>query len=157
MDIIVKKANINDVERIETIGKKAFHKFGLSTFGFEYNSESMRNRFTEWFNKDYCHIAIAETNNNVVGFIVLYITPTVFSDRQSQIVAILMQPDATLDKVTQGRIVLKLIEYTEDLTMKLNADMNAFSVMMKYDISGHLIRKGYKLSDLIYIKKRGGY
>jgi len=63
-----------------------------------------------------------------------------------------LQADPALNSVKQGKILLQLIDKAEQVALDKKARFNGFSIMPEFDISIYLIRKGYKLSDLIYLK-----
>ncbi len=155
MDLTTREANAGDINTIEKMAKKGFDKFGISSYGLDYDSISVKAKLIIFMTKEEYRVGVVERNNEIVGFIIMCISETLYSVKQKQLQEVAMQSDPSLDNFMQGKIILKLIEYSEGLSKQLEADITGFSIMSQYDISGHILKKGYKLSDKIYIKKRG--
>jgi hypothetical protein len=155
MDIIVEKAEINHIPKIEKIAKGSFEKFRLDELGLEYDQKTLFVRLEEMVKSEGFIVLVAKISDEVEGFIICTEMQTLYSESMTQIVEIAMQPNPNLSYFKQSKVLLSLMKTIEAIADESGIDIVAFSICPQFDISQNLEKKGYKLSDKIYIKKRG--
>tara|TARA_R100000963_G_scaffold29012_1_gene20125 strand:- start:890 stop:1363 length:474 start_codon:yes stop_codon:yes gene_type:complete len=155
MSINVRKAELSDMGIIEQIASLAFKKFELDKKGLKYEKNTTVNKMsTAIEHPDYRVFVCSNEDNVVVGFVFSIIHTTLYDDSTKQIIELGMQPDPRLSKSKQSKILLKLMKSIEDVAKKEDLGVVAFSICPEFDISSHLEKKGYRLSDKIFIKAR---
>jgi hypothetical protein len=155
MLINIRKAEISDANIIETIASLSFKKFELDKKGLKYEKETTLNKISAYIqHPDYRVFVCLSEDNVIVGFVFSIIHTALYDDNTKQIVEIGMQPDPRLQKIPQSKILLKLMSSIEKVASDENLGLIAFSICPEFDISSHLEKKGYRLSDKIYMKAR---
>ena len=133
----------------------AFHKFEIDFLGFEYSTEHYKKTLEEKMNHPDFHYFVCVNGDRILGCAGTVRSITDFSDAQTQLVEFGLQPDPTLKKYTQSKILLTLAEAIESKAESLGVDIVAFSLSPKFNIDNAFVKRGYKLTDKIFTKRRG--
>ena len=155
MDLIIEKAEVSDIPEIEKISKRSFEKFNMSDIGLEYDYVTLIERLGEMVQSKGFVVLVAKIDGKVEGFVVCTEVQSLYSKHLIQIVEIAMQPNPELSYFKQSKVLLELMNTIEDIADESGIGIVAFSICPQFDISQNLEKKGYKLSDKIYIKRRG--
>ncbi len=154
MDIKIELATLRDVPLLEKISSKAYEKFELKGLHYDYEKETVLHKLKQFITTKDFYVYTASLDR-IVGYIILFEATALFSS-QKQLHEIAMQSDPELSEFTQSRIIIKLIDFVTEYGEKNKLDLTSISIMEAFDIEKTLIKKNYKLSDKIYIRKVGG-
>ena len=145
-------AEESDIKDIEVIARKTFYKMGLDELGGTYDQETfVVNTKMQIKNDNYIVLKCIE-DNKLVGALFAYHIPQLYNQNKTIIQEFGMQSIPELSKTKQSKIIISLIKYLEDLAKEISADSIAFNLMEKYDLSKYLVKKGYKKSDILYVR-----
>lgn len=145
-------AEESDIQDIEALAQKTFYKMGLDELGGTYDKETfIINTKYQIENNNYIVLKCIE-DNKLVGALFAYHTPQLYNQNKTIIQEFGMQSDPELSTIKQSKIIIALIKYLEDLSKEIGADTIGFNLMEKYDLSKYLVKKGYKKSDIIYVR-----
>ncbi len=145
-------AEESDINEMEVIARKTFYKMGLDELGGTYDQETfVVNTKMQIKNDNYIVLKCIE-DNKLVGGLFAYHTPQLYNQNKTIIQEFGMQSSPELSKTKQSKIIIALIKYLEDLAKEIGAHTMAFNLMEKHDLSKYLIKKGYKKSDIIYVR-----
>lgn len=145
-------AEESDIQDIEVLAQKTFYKMGLDELGGTYDKETfIINTKYQIENNNYIVLKCIE-ENKLVGALFAYHTPQLYNQNKTIIQEFGMQSDPELSTIKQSKIIIALIKYLEDLSKEIGADTIGFNLMEKYDLSKYLVKKGYKKSDIIYVR-----
>ena len=146
-------AEESDIQDLEVIGKKSFYKMGLDELGSNYDSSSFMENAKNYIENDNFIVLKAVENNKIIGGLFAYFLPELYSNNHTILQEFSMQSNPELSKQKQSQIIIKLIKYLEELSIKLESDKIGISFMPRFDLSKYLIKKGYKKSDVIYVRR----
>lgn len=145
-------AEESDINEMEVIARKTFYKMGLDELGGTYDRETfVVNTKMQIQNDNYIVLKCVE-DKKLVGGLFAYCIPQLYNQNTTIIQEFGMQADPELSITKQSKIIISLIKYLEDLAKEIGADSIAFNLMEKYDLSKYLMKKGYKKSDIIYVR-----
>jgi hypothetical protein len=145
----------SDAPTIEKLTALSFEKFNLKDKGLNYDKKSTLNRIITFIRSPEFRVIICVNQKRFIkGFVIAAVCPTLYDDSTKQIVELGMQADPNLNNVTQSKILLKLIAEIENIAEQEELAVKGISICPEFDISSHLEKRGYKLSDKIYIKGR---
>lgn len=152
MSINVVPAKIIDIDSIECIAQQCFDKFKLSNLGLEYLKEDVIKKMNQFINNENFLFLKAIFDGEIVGFSICAITDTLYSFSQKQITEFAMQSLPILSQSFQSKVILSLIQNIESYADNNNISLCAFSICPNFDIGSNLSKKGYVLSDKVFLK-----
>ena len=140
----VTNAGLSDISRLEEIARDCYKKM---EFKGEYDSEFFKLSLQKQMENDNYIILKCTENNLIIGGLFALIMPEVYSPNTSVIYQYAMQADLKLNKVKQGRVILKLIGELEKIAVDIDVNEICFNIDCKFDLSQHFSRHGYKLTE----------
>ena len=145
------EAKLDDIQQIEQLAYLSFKKFGLDKM-FSYDPQSVKNNLQEMIKNNSYYVFVFK-NINIMGFIISAVSPTLYNHKSKQIVEICLQADPKLTKQKQAKILLALIKKQESIAKKKQIRHIALSICPQFDLSSHLKKRNYKITDQIYYKE----
>lgn len=140
----VTNAKLSDISRLEEIARDCYKKM---EFKGEYDSEFFKLSLQKQMENDNYIILKCTENNLIIGGLFALVMPEVYSPNTSVIYQYAMQADVKLNKVKQGRVILKLIRELEKIAVDIDVHEICFNIDCKFDLSQHFSRHGYKLTE----------
>lgn len=149
----VVKADPDDLPAILAIAHDSFLKFELYK-QHNWDQDYISTLLQGFLKQDDMHIYVAKKllDKAIVGFFIVHYSPGLYN-KQGRTIDLGLQPSPRLPQFYQAKVLLSLIKKIEAVSAELNAVFNGISVMPIFDISHLLKKRGYFLSDMIYVKK----
>lgn len=153
MDIKLRKATLDDVEDIADLVRKSWYKHQFFNIDTQFCKVHVKKKITEILNNPANEVYVATTNNVIIGYTSMFKNDFFFSP-QKAIYNIALQSDPIIGKINEAKVIIKFIKLTEEIAEKEGYTFISISSSEPYDISKHLNKKKYKLSDKMYIRRR---
>ena len=149
----VSYAKKEDIPELERIARLSYEKMGLKELGFEYDKQTFESNIDAYIDNPDFVVLKCEDAGKVVGGLSAVFMPQLYSYNHTILQEIGLQSDPVLSDINQGKVIISLIKYLEDVGKDVDADLVGISFMPKYDLSKHLEKKGYKMSDIIFVRR----
>lgn len=149
----VSYAKKEDIPELERIARLSHKKMGLKQLGFEYDRQTFKSNIAAYIDSPDFVVLKCEDSGKVVGGLYAIFMPQLYCSNHTILQEIGLQSDPVLSDINQGKVILSLIKYLEDVGKDVGADLVGISFMPKYDLSKHLEKKGYKMSDIIFVRR----
>lgn len=141
-----------DVQDVEEMARLCYEKFELHKHHPAYDSESVCSYLRSFIDSPNSGVFLLKHEDENFGFLIYAIAPSLYNSKANQLIDVGLQADPRLPKITQGKVMIKLIEKLEATAKENKCVTMAISIMPQFDISPYLTKRGYVLSDQIFVK-----
>lgn len=107
--------------------------------------------------KSPCHFVLVceDFSGGIVGYAVIMISGQLCSLKSLQVTDLAIQPDPSLSKIAQSKILISLVKAIEQVAKDKGAVTTSVVQTTGFDISKFLFKRGYKISDITFVRKVG--
>jgi len=149
---MIRNAEEKEVPAIAELVGKTWYKHKFFELGIKYEKPIVKKKLIEYIESPTHHVFVGIIDNCIRGYLILATCESVFS-RQKIIIQTALQSDPSLGKYKESIMIKKFMKFTDDFLKEKDFNLQCMSLSHTHDFSKHLEKKGYKLSDKIFIRK----
>ena len=103
----------------------------------------------------HCVFVCEDFSGEIVGYAVIMISGQLCSLKSLQVTDLAIQPNPSLSKIAQSKILISLVKAIEQFAKDKGAITTSVVQTTGFDISKFLLKRGYKISDITFVRKVG--
>jgi len=149
---MTRNARINDIDQMVIFLKKCFDEMEYAKVGYSYDIGTVRKTIKHCIETGVA--IVYEIKDRIMGIGLVFLVPSFMDANNIIAVEIAWHSDPDLDKRTRFKIMDKLLKGMEKEIKKTGVNFLSIGSSEKYpSISKYLVKKGYKLNELIFRKE----